>query len=59
MVSDVSAPDIEVVEAGLGLLVGDLDLSSYEDELSARWPECLHGAGTRTAGGKGSFLQGK
>lgn len=27
----------------IGLLVGDLGLSSFEDELSAQWPRCLAG----------------
>jgi cellulose biosynthesis protein BcsQ len=40
-IGDVAEPHIEVVADRLGLLVGDLALSSSEDELSAQWPECL------------------
>ncbi len=38
---DVSAPHIEDVTPGLGLVVGDLALSAAEDELSSQWPDCL------------------
>lgn len=40
---DVSIPHVEDVAGNIGLLVGDLSLSSSEDELSSQWPECLDG----------------
>jgi cellulose biosynthesis protein BcsQ len=36
-------PHAEPVESNLGLLVGDLALARFEDELSAQWPLCLDG----------------
>ena len=36
-------PHTEPVESSLGLLVGDLALARFEDELSAQWPLCLDG----------------
>ena len=38
---DIRAPHTEDVSPGLGLVVGDLALSSAEDELSGQWPDCL------------------
>lgn len=38
---DVTAPHVEETAPGLGLVVGDLALSSAEDELSGQWPDCL------------------
>ena len=39
---DVQSPDIiPFVEGSLGLLPGDLKLSSVEGEFSSTWPECL------------------
>jgi chromosome partitioning protein len=32
---------VEQIANGLGLVVGDLSLSSFEDELSSQWPACL------------------
>ncbi|MBZ8182056.1 ParA family protein [Oscillatoria salina] len=55
---DVSKPHLEYVEeegqlslftAELALLVGDLYLSGFEDELSAQWPICLGGGGQERA----------
>jgi chromosome partitioning protein len=40
-VGDISTASIESFAAGIGLVVGDLALSKYEDELSAQWPLCL------------------
>jgi uncharacterized protein (DUF433 family) len=34
---------VEPVAQGIGLVVGDLWLASFEDELSAQWPGCLDG----------------
>lgn len=39
-VGDVSDPHLEFVEQNLGLLVGDLALSRFEDPLSEVWPKC-------------------
>jgi chromosome partitioning protein len=39
----LSIPHIETIEENLSLLVGDLKLSSFEDELSTQWPKCLSG----------------
>ena len=38
---DISEPQLEEIEEQLMLLVGDLELSSFEDELSSEWPGCL------------------
>ena len=38
---DVSQPHLEVPTPGLQLLVGDLTLSTAEDEFSGQWPACL------------------
>ncbi len=40
---DISTPHLETIEDALILLIGDLDLSAFEDELSAQWPGCLDG----------------
>jgi cellulose biosynthesis protein BcsQ len=40
-VGDVADPHIEIINERLGLIVGDMDLSSFEDELSDVWPKCL------------------
>ncbi len=38
----IGNPHIENIQ-DIGLLVGDLGLSSFEDELSGQWPRCLAG----------------
>jgi len=38
---DIDKVHIEVVAEALGLIVGDLTLSTFEDELSQQWPKCL------------------
>ena len=38
---DIREPHVERVSANLGLVVGDLGLSSFEAKLSSAWPECL------------------
>ena len=38
---DIAEPQLETIEDGLSLLVGDLKLSGFEDELSSQWPDCL------------------
>lgn len=40
-IGDIADPTLERIEDGLSLLVGDLQLSSFEDELSSQWPDCL------------------
>ncbi len=40
-IGDIAEPQLEYVEDRLGLLVGDLFLSSFEDDLSEQWPKCL------------------
>jgi chromosome partitioning protein len=40
---DIRDPHLEPVADGLALLVGDLSLSGFEDELSTVWPQCLSG----------------
>jgi chromosome partitioning protein len=40
---DIGEPHREPVSAELGLVVGDLGLSGFEDELSSQWPGCLDG----------------
>jgi len=37
----VAVPHTEDISPGLGLVVGDLALSSAEDELSGQWSDCL------------------
>ncbi|GMV42277.1 MAG: hypothetical protein AMXMBFR64_39930 [Myxococcales bacterium] len=38
---DIGAPHVESVDDRLGLLVGDLALSAFEDKLSETWPKVL------------------
>ena len=40
---DISEAYISRVSSGLTLIPGDIALSSFEDELSAQWPNCLDG----------------
>jgi chromosome partitioning protein len=40
---DIAAAHIENVWDSVGLLVGDLGLSAFEDKLSAAWPRCQDG----------------
>ena len=40
-VGDIADPQMSRINENLVLLVGDLRLSGFEDELSAQWPECL------------------
>ncbi|BAZ50438.1 putative regulatory protein cII [Nostoc sp. NIES-4103] len=61
-VGDIGNPHLEYVQetqpsqqlsffesGSLALLVGDLALSGFEDELSAQWPNCLGGGGQERA----------
>jgi chromosome partitioning protein len=40
-VGDVATPFLETIDEKLGLLVGDLGLSDFEDQLSEVWPKCM------------------
>ncbi|MGH8909125.1 MAG: ParA family protein [Egibacteraceae bacterium] len=40
-IGDIKAAHVERIADGVSLLVGDLVLSSFEDELSSQWPGCL------------------
>ena len=42
-IGDIANPELEEIEHGLNLLIGDLQLSGFEDELSSQWPDCLDG----------------
>src|SRR3989442_5725084 len=42
-VGDVREPHVEKVEHKLGVLVGDLSLSGFEDQLAEVWPKCNDG----------------
>lgn len=42
-VGDIAAPHLENIEERLDLLIGDLSLSGFEDELSGQWPGCIDG----------------
>ena len=42
-VGDIGDPHLEFIEQKLGLLVGDLALSGFEDDLSGVWPDCNDG----------------
>ena len=39
----VETPQVEEIGEKIGLLMGDLTLSKWEDELSTQWPKCLDG----------------
>ncbi len=38
---DIADPNVEIVSDHLGLIPGDMTLSTFEDELSEVWPKCL------------------
>ena len=40
---DIGQPHLELVADRLALLIGDLSLSGFEDDLSGVWPRCLDG----------------
>jgi cellulose biosynthesis protein BcsQ len=42
-IGDIAAPAVEEIDERLSLLVGDLALAGFEDELSSQWPACLDG----------------
>jgi chromosome partitioning protein len=39
-IGDLRDPHVEQIDRGLGLIIGDLGLSAFEDKLSASWPLC-------------------
>ncbi|AFZ51436.1 ParA family protein [Dactylococcopsis salina] len=42
-IGDIAMPELERIEDGLSLFIGDLQLSGFEDELSSQWHDCLDG----------------
>jgi chromosome partitioning protein len=40
---DIAEPHVEIVSERLGLILGDMALSTFEDDLSEVWPKCLGG----------------
>jgi len=42
-IGDVQAPHVEAIDDRIGLLVGDLELSRFEDDLSQSWSRCADG----------------
>jgi cellulose biosynthesis protein BcsQ len=42
-IGDIADPHLELVEDRIALLVGDLSLSRFEDQLSEVWPKCMDG----------------
>jgi cellulose biosynthesis protein BcsQ len=38
---DIADPYVEIIENGLGLILGDMALSTFEDQLSEVWPKCM------------------
>ena len=38
---DIADPHIEVITDNLGLILGDMALSTFEDQLSEVWPKCM------------------
>ena len=40
-IGDIATPNLEKIEDELSLLIGDLQLSGFEDELSSQWSDCL------------------
>jgi len=40
---DIAEPRLEAISARLALVVGDMALSAFEDQLSEVWPKCMDG----------------
>ncbi|MDY0170822.1 MAG: AAA family ATPase [Thermoguttaceae bacterium] len=40
---DIADPHVETISDRLGLILGDMALSTFEDDLSEVWPKCLAG----------------
>ena len=39
-IGDIQEPHVEEIRENLGLVIGDLGLSQFEDRLSSSWPQC-------------------
>jgi len=42
-VGDIADPHVEIVDKCLGVVLGDMALSTFEDGLSEVWPKCMDG----------------
>jgi chromosome partitioning protein len=42
-IGDIEPPHVEMIAETLGLVPGDMALSTWEDDLSQVWPKCLDG----------------
>ncbi len=42
-VGDVADPHVEIINERLGVILGDMALSTFEDQLSEVWPKCMDG----------------
>jgi cellulose biosynthesis protein BcsQ len=42
-VGDIGDPHVEIISDRLGLIPGDMALSTFEDQLSEVWPKCMDG----------------
>lgn len=40
-IGDIATPRLEAIDSRLALIVGDMALSTFEDQLSEVWPKCL------------------
>jgi len=40
---DIADPHVEIINERLGLILGDMALSTFEDDLSEQWPKCMDG----------------
>ena len=40
-IGDIADPHVEIVTNRLGLVLGDMALSTFEDQLSEVWPKCM------------------
>ena len=40
---DIADPHVESIKENLGLILGDMALSTFEDDLSEQWPKCMDG----------------
>lgn len=38
---DIAEPHVEIISDRLGLIIGDMALSTFEDQLSEVWPKCM------------------
>jgi chromosome partitioning protein len=38
---DIAEPHVEIISNRLGLILGDMALSTFEDQLSEVWPKCM------------------